>query len=208
MKKAPFILIALLLTLTPLLITACQKDSVKITRFDSANKGDVEAPAPVETRGGASEPAVTGDVGIVNERLEITSFKDNQLTTDKAYNAISGKAPKRTYKIKVNNYTLTRFRPGAAHWSYLAAASVNTLKKGENKYAVAAMDQEGNIIDELSFTINYEPALASKALPAVGANLWISLLFAELLSIMYFGIKSLINKHYGKRILGNFYRYM
>lgn len=58
-------------------------------------------------------------------------------------------------KVVVNGYTLSKFQPGDASWSYIASESLGNLKPGENTYSVYGVDPDGNKSTVVEFTITY-----------------------------------------------------
>jgi len=58
--------------------------------------------------------------------------------------------------VLVNDYSLTKFIPGSTIFSYNAAVSWGTLKKGTNQYVIAALDKDGKR-DESKITLYYDP---------------------------------------------------
>jgi len=107
----------------------------------------------------------------ISVKFAIISLINNKLDTSKSYNVISGLTPKNTSKVIVNNYILNKYKAGDTKWSYIAATSLGTLKKGKNNYTVSAFDSKGNILGTQDFTINYKGAnngsLASTGSPSL-----------------------------------------
>lgn len=88
-------------------------------------------------------------------QFAITSLTQDTLTTSKGYHLIQGTTPKKTSKVTVNGYALSKYKAGETSWSYIAATSLGTLKKGTNYYTVSALDSSGNKIATKNFTIVY-----------------------------------------------------
>ncbi len=66
--------------------------------------------------------------------------------------SISGAA-----KVIVNNYTLTKFKPGDTSWTYFANADYDLMQEGENSYEVYAVDAEGNKSEVITVKVRYSP---------------------------------------------------
>lgn len=198
MKK---IVPALLITLSIILVLGgCQNNTKeKTTRFDQKttpgkpqeNKED-EKEVKEDKTVGEESPTVKkpeeNEATKTQEELSITSSLENgNLKTDKNYNVIRGTTPQETHRIKVNNYFLTKYKPGQKEWSYIAATWLNSLKEGENKYHVIALNREGKSISESDFTINYTTSAAT-LLPKVGNSLTLSMLLGAFLMMAVRGI--------------------
>ncbi len=66
---------------------------------------------------------------------------------------IEGTVPAGTHSVWVNDYQLKLFKPGKTFFNYIASTSLNTLKRGENPYAIITRDRDGKILDRLIYTI-------------------------------------------------------
>ena len=163
MKKLAFLFIALI-SLT--VITGCNQTRKDVTYFTPEKEDEVveeaeEDKAPVVETDESQEEKI---------KFAITSLSKNFIESDKGYHLIQGTTPKNTDKIVVNDYTLTKYKTGDTEWSYVAAVSLGTLKKGENNYTIRALDAEGNEIASESFTIVYD-GIESGVLASTGNNL-------------------------------------
>lgn len=69
---------------------------------------------------------------------------------------IGATSPK-TATISVNDYTLQLYRPGKTVWNYIVDAAINNLRRGKNTYTIVARNKEGQILDTLTYTVQYEP---------------------------------------------------
>ncbi|MFH0820354.1 MAG: hypothetical protein V1908_01125 [Candidatus Peregrinibacteria bacterium] len=138
----------------------------------------------------SSEPlSVNGAAKLADAgTLAVTSPEGGTLETSKVYNVIRGTAPKNTARIQVNDFTLTKYRPGQTRWNYIASTYINTLKPGDNSYAVKALDSTGKVIAETSFSITYN-APEVPVLPGTGSPLMTSLIVSILLTLSWFGFK-------------------
>lgn len=124
----------------------------------------------------------------------IISLINDTLNTDKSYQVIDGVTPKTTAKITVNNQTLTKYKAGETKWSYIAATSLGTLKKGLNNYTINAFDKNGTTIASKKFTINYTGTSSSasstgnstSSLASTGSNSWmISIIVSLAVGVFY-----------------------
>lgn len=68
---------------------------------------------------------------------------------------IEGNTAKDTDSVWVNGYKLRLYKPGATFWNYYARTQYGTLKKGKNVYIVNARNAKGEILDTLTYEIDY-----------------------------------------------------
>ncbi len=68
---------------------------------------------------------------------------------------IEGKTSAQTDSIWVNGYKLRLYTAGKTYWNYYAREQYATLKKGKNTYVINARNAKGEIIDTLTYEINY-----------------------------------------------------
>lgn len=201
MKKLLFVSIALFILL---LTTGCgakqntvrfngedgssEKESAEVSE-EATNDGETD-----ETTGEAEKIAVEDlapSADTPSGKLSVTSFDGAFLKTTYSFNVVKGDAPTGTKKITVNDYKLSKFIGGQTKWDYIASTRYGTLKDGLNTYVVKAYDANGDEIDSMIFSINYEALTAAATLPNVGANLWLTLLATFMLS----GIYSVLRKY-------------
>lgn len=83
---------------------------------------------------------------------------------------IAGEAPANTAAIRVNDYTLQLFSPGARTWSYLASTGLGNLKPGENIFTVYAVDQNGNLSPGRSITVQLDTSATASSAPPIKQN--------------------------------------
>lgn len=166
MKKLAFLLIILI---NLIVITGCDQTRKKVTRF-TPEKEEQVIDQVEEDEVIAEEQEAETDESKEDVEFAVTTLEENLLETDKGYHLIQGTTPSNTDKIVVNDYTLTKYKPGSTEWSYVAAVSLGTLKKGENDYTILALDAEGNEIASESFTIVYD-GIDSGSLVSTGNNL-------------------------------------
>lgn len=169
MKKLAFLFVALI---SLIVVTGCNQTRKDVTYFSPEKENEVIEEVKED------ESSVVEDVesdeseeeGEEEVKFAITSLEKNFIESDKGYHLIQGTTPKNTDKIVVDDYTLTKYKPGDTEWSYVAAVSLGTLKKGENNYTIRALDAEGSEIASESFTIVYD-GIASGVLVSTGNNL-------------------------------------
>jgi len=154
------------------------KSPIKISSDDTSDSSDTTS---------SSTSGDTVDEDTVD--FAITSLTDDTLTTSKGYHLIQGTTPSSTSKITVNGYALSKYKASETKWSYIAATSLGTLKKGTNYYTVSALDSQGNKIATKNFTIVYN-GTSNGSLASTGSStsLMISLALAILapLAFLYF----------------------
>ncbi len=80
---------------------------------------------------------------------------DDTITTNKKNVPISGTVPSGTQKVIVNDYTLSKFKPGDTTFKYNAAVEWKTLHEGRNEYSVVALKDDKRY--EANITVVYDP---------------------------------------------------
>ena len=70
---------------------------------------------------------------------------------------IEGLAPEGAETIWVNDYRLRLFDPSKGLWNYIASAELGTMRRGINAYTVTARNAEGFIVDQVVYTIEFNP---------------------------------------------------
>lgn len=215
MKKLLFVFVTLFMLL---LTTGCgaQKNTVRFNSEDgSSEKQSAEVTEKATTDGEAdADTEVTKEENTDDNKevakeektvekktdtatvtpsgkLTVTSFDGAFLKTDYSFNVVKGDAPTGTKKITVNDYKLSKYIGGQTKWDYIASTRYNTLEKGLNTYVVKAFDANGEEIDSLIFSINYEAPATPQILPGVGASHWLTLLAAFMIT----GIYTVIRKY-------------
>lgn len=197
MKKLAIFFVVLL---SLLVIAGCNESNKKVTRFAEEDMGpngtkaiitplDEKEPSPEvieiknanenEEEEGDSEEGSDPTVNLT--AFEITSFDEEEVATSKSYHVISGTAPENTAKILVNDFALSKYKAGDTKWSYIAATSLGTLKKGNNIFTFRALDEDGEEIGRRSLTISYE-GKSNGVLADTGGN---TLIYAGLLTLFF-----------------------
>jgi len=77
---------------------------------------------------------------------------------------IIGTAPENAVQITVNNYTLSKFRPGDRKWSYFAAKKFGTLLPGKNTFSIVAISNDGKKSKPTLLNITYEGTVKNTSL--------------------------------------------
>lgn len=70
---------------------------------------------------------------------------------------LEGATSAQTSTISVNDYTLQLYKPGKTTWNYIADVSLNNLKKGKNVYVIVARNSKNEILDQMTYTVEYSP---------------------------------------------------
>ncbi len=70
---------------------------------------------------------------------------------------IEGTTSSKTATLWVNDYKLQLYKPGRTVWNYIADVSLNNLKKGKNEYVIVARNAAGEILDRMTYTVEYQP---------------------------------------------------
>ncbi len=204
MKKLA-IFIAVLISLT--LLAGCNHSKKTVTKFSSdENNGTtttvttitdeeeveqtpIEIPAEDENK----EAEKVSEKGKVADTVPfaVTAPKENVVRSDKGYHLIQGTTPESTEKIVINGYTLNKYKAGKTEWSYIAAASLGTLKKGENRYTVSAFDKDNNKLGSRSFSIVYQ-GIDNVSLVSTGSNtLSLALILTFAMSLAFFWVRKM-----------------
>lgn len=163
MKKIAFFFILLI---SLVIIAGCNNTRKSVTRFapESSDKETEEKVTitKVEDEEDKTEMPPIDITGINGEDVmekevpfKITSSNSKRIESAKGYHLIEGTTPKNTDKIIVNGYALSKYKSGETQWSYIAAVSLGTLKKGENNFTVKAVNERGSTLASESFVILY-----------------------------------------------------
>ena len=70
---------------------------------------------------------------------------------------LEGTTSATTASVWVNDYKLQLYKPGKTTWNYIVDVALNNLKKGKNVYTVVARNTEKEILDTLTYTVEYQP---------------------------------------------------
>lgn len=70
---------------------------------------------------------------------------------------LEGTTDRETAGMWVNGYQLKLYVPGKTFWNYWALPKYGTLKQGTNVYRIVARDAKNQIIDVLTYTVEYTP---------------------------------------------------
>lgn len=134
--------------------TSGTETTVEITKIEDEIKSD---PTPIEIPTTSADDSSEVVSEVISEAIfKITSPSESEVESTNGYHLIKGVAPKGTHKVMVNDYTLSKYLPGDKDWSYVAALSLGTLKKGENEYTVKALDRDGKELGSESLSIHYK----------------------------------------------------
>lgn len=68
---------------------------------------------------------------------------------------IEGTTVPETESLWVNDYRLRLFEPGKTTWNYIADTTLGTLKRGRNAYKIVTRNTKGEIIDTLTYVVQY-----------------------------------------------------
>ena len=196
MKKLIFVFFILFVLV---LVTGCnaRRNTVHFNpKVDETAEMDIDAGSSEDV---AEDSADETEVDMGPD-FDVNSLdlEGDKMNTNVSYHVISGTTPANTAKVKVNDYTLQRYQAGQTEWSYIASTGIDTLKEGENKFKITALDAKDNEIGSKEFTITYE-APEIPELPSVGSNEWMALIISILISATYFAIRRL-RKVYIKNI--------
>ncbi len=70
---------------------------------------------------------------------------------------LEGTTIKETASVWVNGYRLQLYEPGKTFWNYWALPKYGTLKEGTNTYRIVSRGSDDNILDILTYTVEYKP---------------------------------------------------
>lgn len=188
------------------LMTGCNHSKQTVTRFSSDGESEStttvtpltneEKPelTPIEIPETDNSDSLKTDEETEPQAIDTVSFSvispaENVVSSDKGYHLIQGTTPESTEKIVINGFTLSKFKAGSTEWSYIAAASLGTLKKGENRYTVTAFNKAGSILGAKSFTITYKGIESGSLVSTGSSSLMLSLMIAFFASMSWFVLK-------------------
>ncbi len=78
---------------------------------------------------------------------------------------VEGTTSAKTASIWVNDYKLQLYRAGKTTWNYIADVGLNNLKKGKNEYVIVARNDKGEILDTMTYAVEYQPSLGTLNAP-------------------------------------------
>jgi len=126
---------------------------------EAVDSEELSDPEDIEEEVEEEEPVDLGPLGVpaittVSGGTQIDEGGFYNVTGNPAVlnGSISGAA-----KVIVNNYTLTKFKPGDTSWTYFANADYELMQEGENFYEVYAVDAEGNKSEVITVKVRYSP---------------------------------------------------
>ncbi|MBI3816758.1 FecR domain-containing protein [Candidatus Peregrinibacteria bacterium] len=70
---------------------------------------------------------------------------------------LEGTTAKQTVHIWINDYRLQLYKPGKTTWNYIASPDLKNLKPGTNVFHIVARNGEGEILDTLDYTVEFQP---------------------------------------------------
>ncbi len=116
----------------------------------------------VSTGSSGAAPAATGNLpenapllpGSL--KIELPTPGTTHTETGTGFLLIGATSPQ-TSTISVNDYTLQLYRPGKTVWNYIVDVALNNLRKGKNVYKIVTRNKAGEILDTLTYTVQYEP---------------------------------------------------
>lgn len=136
--------------------------SITIILEAGATDGLVTAGGSTSAGNSSSEPEQVDETSLPkNAPLSPGSLTVSAPTTGAPYTAtesevlIEGNTSKDTDSVWVNGYKLRLYKSGATFWNYYARTQYGTLKKGKNTYVVNTRNAKGEILDTLTYEINY-----------------------------------------------------
>jgi hypothetical protein len=201
MKKLAVFFIVLI---SLVVIAGCNNSKKTVTRFSSDETDDTTADATkttvtkVDDNTKADQTAINIPVTdsaapiikvapVNNVKFAVTTPATDITKSDKGYHLIQGTTPENTDKVLVNDVPLSKYKSGTTQWNYIAAASLGTLKKGDNAYSIKAVDKDGNVLGSQDLSISYK-GIDNGVLASTGSNgaAAISLALAILISFMAF----------------------
>jgi hypothetical protein len=69
---------------------------------------------------------------------------------------LEGTTIRETASVWVNGYQLKLYEPGKTFWNYWALPKYGTLKPGTNVYSIVSRDAQNQILDKLTYTVEYK----------------------------------------------------
>ncbi len=137
---------------------------------DGSKSDAVTLTVVVEQPGTSSAPAASSGSNVVstpilnNDPLEPGTLTITGPSTGEPFAAsgtgellIEGKSPRGASTLWVNDYQLRLFEPKKGFWNYIASTKLGTLKRGANTYVIVARNDKGEVIDRVTYIINFQP---------------------------------------------------
>lgn len=80
-----------------------------------------------------------------------------QYATDQKEFLIEGIVPHETASVWINGYKLQLYAAGKTFFNYIASTDLFTMKPGRNVYRIVARDKNDQILDTISFVVQFTP---------------------------------------------------
>jgi hypothetical protein len=162
-----------------------------VTKVDEKGKTD---PAAIEIPVTDDAKSTVKSTPAEDVKFAVTTPDTDTIQSNKGYHLIQGTTPADTDKIFVNDVALSKFKSGATQWNYIAAASLGTLKKGDNIYTIKAVDKDGNTLGAQDITITYKGIENGVLAPTGNDGITVSLALALFISFIAFYARPLFIK--------------
>lgn len=140
----------------PAVITILLEEGVPGIVTDTSQPTSPTSETPIETEIPTNLPD--------NDPLNPGILSITAPTTGEVYEAttereilIEGKTGTQTASVWVNGYNLRLYEAGKDFWNYIASTEYGTLNRGTNTYEVIARNADGQILDKLTYTIEFTP---------------------------------------------------
>lgn len=141
----------------PVRITVLLEEGEEGIVGGSTSQGSTETVAPTTPKT-AEESELPDNAPLMPGSIRITSPKEGTeySTTDKEF-LIEGSVPTEAASVWVNGYKLQLYEQGKLFFNYIASTDLATLRRGRNVYRIVIRNAENNILDSLSYTVQFSP---------------------------------------------------
>lgn len=121
-------------------------------------EGVVTTDGPRYTSSPVADGALTDNAPIMPGSLGVTAPTAGTIHAETGTGfLIEGITSSNTVSVWVNDYKLQLYKPGKTTWNYIADAALNNFRKGKNVYTIIARNAENQILDKMTYTVEYQP---------------------------------------------------
>ncbi len=138
--------------------------AVRITIIQGQGDGGVTPGASSTASAAASSVPLSNNAPLTPGILAVTGPTPGAVHNETGTGfLLEGKTSKDTDSVWVNDYRLQLYKPGVTFWNYIADVAYGNLKPGSNAYEIVARNAKGELLDRLTYTVEYRPAAPVQA---------------------------------------------
>lgn len=129
--------------------------------IESADDEPTNEPAegPAEPEGRSGEPeSIIDYIPLAPGTLHVTGPTPGAFhnATGSSF-LLEGTTVSQTESVYVNDYKLRLYESGKDFWNYIADTKMGTLHRGTNIFRITSRNKDGRILDEIEYTVKYDP---------------------------------------------------